>query len=124
MGGGGQNNNCPFRPAHLPPPDFPLAAPPPTHSVPAGSGDTASYSVTVTPSGAVAGTVTLGASGLPSGATASFNPPSITASGSSTMTITSSSSTPTGSFPVSISGTSGGLIHTVSVTFVQNARPL
>jgi beta-lactam-binding protein with PASTA domain/subtilisin family serine protease len=122
--GGRLNINSAIRTCDLPPPDFSLSASPPTQSVTAGSGDTASYSVTVTPSGAVAGTVTLGASGLPSGATASFNPPSITASGSSTMTITSSSSTPTGSFPVSISGTSGGLIHTVSVTFVQNARPL
>src|SRR6202012_208551 len=64
-----------------PPPDFTLAASGP-QSVIAGSG--AAYAATVTPVNGFTGPVTLSVSaGLPTGATATFNPASITTSGSS-----------------------------------------
>src|SRR5439155_1584385 len=66
--------------------------------------------------------VTFSVSGLPSGVTATFNPASVTTSGSSTMTVTSGAATPTGSFLLTITGTSGSLIHAVPVTLVETGR--
>lgn len=100
-------------------PDYSISATPASQSVTQGNGTT--YTVTVTPTGGFTGTVTLSASGLPAGATASFNPTSVTTSGSSTMIVTTASTTPTGSFPLTVTGTSGTLSHTTSVTLVVNA---
>src|SRR5262249_61118856 len=60
------------------------------------------------------------AAGLPSGATASFNPASVTTSGTSTMTVTWSTSTPKGVFPLTVRGTSGSLVRDPAATFVQD----
>src|SRR3989441_759779 len=95
-------------------PNFSMAVTPATQADTAGA--STSYTLNVTPSGGFAGTVALTVSGLPSGVTASFTPPSVTTPGSSTMTVTSSPTTPTGTYPLTITGTSGSLIHTISVT--------
>src|SRR5262249_38026522 len=54
----------------------------------------------------------------PQGATATFNPTSITTSGSSTLSISTLSSTPAGSYPLTITATSGSTTHTATVTLV------
>src|SRR5262249_56979620 len=60
--------------------------------------------------------------GLPrQGATARFNPPSSTGPGSSTMPVSTSTSTPAGSYPLTITATSGSLTHTAAVTLVVTA---
>src|SRR5215472_6490166 len=100
-------------------PDFSVSATPASQSV--TQGNSTSYTVTVTPTGGFTGTVNFSVSGLPANATASFNPTSVTGSGSSTMTVTTASTTPTGSFPLTITGTSGATSHTASVTLVVNA---
>jgi hypothetical protein len=100
----------------VPQPDFSVTATPSSQTVPPGTGT--SYTVTVTPSNGFNGTVTFNVSGLPSGATATFNPSSVTGSGSSTMSVTTSSSTPDGSYPLTITATSGSLTHTTQVTLV------
>jgi subtilisin len=97
------------------PPDFALSASPSSQTM--ARGDTGSYTVTVTPSLGFSGSVSFNASGLPSGATASFSPTS-TGSGSSTMTVTVGSTTPLGSYPLTLTGTSGSLSHSVMVTLV------
>jgi len=97
-------------------PDFSISASPASQTVLQGNSTT--YTVTVTPSGGFSGTVTLSASGLPSGASASFNPPTIIGSGSSTMTVTTSASTPPGTYTLTITGTSGNLTHSTTVTLV------
>jgi hypothetical protein len=60
-------------------------------------GSTATYSITVTPqNGSFSNTITLAASGLPPGATATFSPPSVTpgnSSASSTLTIQTAKTT-------------------------------
>src|SRR5206468_9217894 len=61
-----------------------------------------------------------GVTGLPSGATASFSPASITSSGSTTLTVATSGTTPPGSYPLTIQGTSGPRTRSVSVTLVVN----
>src|SRR2546426_691337 len=59
-------------------------------------------------------------SGLPAGATGTFNPNPATAN-SSTLTVTTAATTTTGSFVLTITGVSGALSRTTSVTLVVNA---
>jgi hypothetical protein len=60
------------------------------------------------------GTVRLRCYGLPSGSYASLNPSAGTSSFVSNLTITTSASTPTGSFRLVITGTSGSLSRSIS----------
>jgi hypothetical protein len=85
------------------------------------AGTNGTYTVNVTPSGGFTGTVNLSVSGQPSGSTAIFTPNSITTSGSSTLTISSSGSTPAGSYPITVNGASGNITHTASTAFVVSA---
>ncbi len=100
-------------------PDFTLTATPASQTVVQGNSTT--YTATVAAVGSFSGTVTFSASGLPSGASASFNPASVSASGSSTMTVTTLSTTPTGTSTITILGTSGSTVHTTTVSLVVNA---
>jgi hypothetical protein len=107
-------------------PDFSVSASPSSRSIPVGSGTT--YTVSVGAVNSFAGTVTLSAGGLPSGATASFSPSTITSSGTSTMTVTTSGSTTANTSTLTVNGTSGSLSHSTTVTlsmmdFVLNATP-
>ena len=95
-------------------PDFSLSASPSSQTVAPGSG--AGYTVTVNPSGGFVGAVGLSASGLPAGASASFSPASTTTS--SSLTVTTTTSVSPGSYPFTITGTSGSLTHTASATLV------
>jgi beta-glucanase (GH16 family) len=99
--------------------DFTIAATPGSQTV--APGGTTSYTVTVTPQNGFTGTVAFSASGLPSGATASFNPTSLTGSGSSTLTVRTSTSTPSGSYTLSVTGTSGNLSHSANVVLSVSA---
>ena len=94
--------------------DFSLSASPSSQLI--LPSESTSYTVSVAAGPAFTGTVNLNVAGLPSGATATFNPPSVTASGTSTMSVTTSLTTPIGSYPLTISGSIGGLTHTTSVT--------
>jgi hypothetical protein len=101
-------------------PDFSLSASPTSRSVNAGSGTT--YTVSITRSGGFTGPVTLSIAGLPTGASGTFssNPAAGT---SSRLSITTSSATPGGTFPLTITGTSSGTpIHTTVVTLTVKAR--
>jgi hypothetical protein len=109
-------NNCVLPPAGPPAPNFSIAATPASQTVTAGAGT--SYTTTVTASGGFTGAVALTISGLPSGATASFNPTSVTGSGSSTLSVNTSTTTPAGTYTLTITGTSGTLVHSTTVTLV------
>jgi subtilisin family serine protease len=65
--------------------------------------------------------VSLAASGLPAGATASFAPATVTSGGSSTLTIATSASTPPGTYPVTVTGTgtSGNRSATYTLTVID-----
>src|SRR5581483_11439247 len=101
--------------------DFTISASPSSNTVIVGSGT--SYTVNVGATNCFLGTVSLGASGLPTGAGATFNPASISGSGSSAMNVTTSSSTPAGTYTITITGTSGNLTHSATVTLVVNSPP-
>ena len=97
--------------------DFSLSVAPASQTVTAGAGT--SYTVTITPTGGFAGSVTLSLSGLPSGATGSFSPNPATSN--STLAVSTDPSTPAGTYPMTITGTAGILTHTASATLVVNA---
>jgi PKD repeat protein len=98
--------------------DFSLSAAPSSQIVLAGG--STSYTATLTAGTGFTGTVNFSVSGLPSGATASFNPASVNTSGSTTLSVSTSATTPAGTYPLTISGTSGPVTHTVNVTLVVN----
>src|SRR5260370_2268294 len=101
-----------------PPPDFTLGAAPNTVTV--NAGNSASCTATVTAVNGFSGGVSLSvSSGLPTGATASFSPASVTGSGSSTLTVATGTAAP-GTYTLTISGTSGSMAHTASVTLMIN----
>ncbi len=101
-----------------PPPtnDFSVSVSPTSGSTAPGGSVTATVA-TATTNGS-AQSVSLSASGLPSGATASFSPATVTSGGSSTLTISTSASTPAGTYPVTVTGTaaSGTKTATYSLT--------
>src|SRR5437879_506392 len=102
-----------------PRPDFTLSASPSSRTVtPGGS---TSYDVTISPTGGFTGSVTLSVSGLPTGVNGSFTPKPATAP--STLAVTTSPSTPTGAYTLTITGVSGSLTHTSTVTLVVNPPP-
>ncbi|PYU00462.1 MAG: hypothetical protein DMG38_08310 [Acidobacteria bacterium] len=100
-------------------PDFTVAATPSSQSVVQGSSTT--YNTTVTAVNNFAGTVNFNVSGLPPGATGSFNPTSVANSGSSTLTVLTASTTSTGTYPLTISGTSGTTTHSTNVSLTVGA---
>ena len=99
--------------------DFSISASPSSVSVTQGQSGGSTISTAVTSGSAQS--VSLSASGLPSGATASFNPSPITAGGSSALTITTGSSTPTGTFTVTVTGTGTSATHTTTVSLTVNS---
>jgi uncharacterized membrane protein len=106
-------------------PDFTVSASPASVSVAQGSSGTSTISTTI--SGGFNSAVSLSASGLPSGVTASFSPSSIAApgNGSSTLTFTASSTATTGTATVTVNANGGGTAHTatISLTITSNATP-
>jgi Zn-dependent metalloprotease len=102
--------------------DFSLAASPASGSVNPGSSVTSTIAATLTNGSAQ--TVSLSASGLPSGATASFSPTSITsAGGSSTLTIATGSSTPAGTYAITVTGTGASSTRTTTYSLTVNGAP-
>jgi hypothetical protein len=67
--------------------------------------------------------VALSLAGLPPGlGAASFSPPVIAGAGSSQLTVTTLPTAPGGTYPLTITGTAGGVTHTIAVTLVVSAR--
>jgi len=93
--------------------DFTVSGTPSASSVAPGAGT--SYSVNVTSTGSFAGSVTFSLTGLPAGATYTFNPASVTGSGSTTLAVTTSVSTPVGNYPLTITANSGTLLHSTQM---------
>ena len=100
-------------------PDFTVAASPTSQTV--IQGNSTSYTVTQTALNNYAATVSYSVSGLPTGATATFTPASLTTSGTTTLAIGTATTTPGGTYTLTISGTDGTLTHTASITLVVSA---
>lgn len=98
-------------------PDISLSAAP--SSTPVTPGASAQYTITVTPLAGFLGSVNLSASGLPAGASASFNPASVNITNNlaktSMLTVTTSPGTPQGNYTLTITGMSGSLMRATQV---------
>ncbi len=111
---------------HGPQLDFLLSATPPTQRVP--QGQPATYSLTVTSLGSFSSNVNLQVTGgLPQGTQASIIPSSVTPSSgqtvSSTLTIPTSTSTPTGTYNLTITGSSSLPLITHSILVTLTIAP-
>ncbi len=104
-----------------PPSDFSISASPDSLSIQQGSSATSTISTAVTLG--IAQTIVLSASGQPSGVTVSFSPSSVTAGGSSTMTVGVDALTTPGDYTVTVTGTSASATHTTSVALTVTAAP-
>jgi len=103
------------------PPSYSLSASPGSLSI--AQGGSGMSTITVNPANGFTGNVSLAASGVPNGVTASFNPASTAAT--STLTFTASASAATGVVTVTITGTTNNLLPqttTISLT-VFSANP-
>ncbi len=95
--------------------DFTVGVSPGSQTVTQGA--SATYTVSVGAVNGFSGAVSLSQSGLPNG---TFSPSSINGSGSSTLTVSTSAIAP-GSYPFTITGTSGATTHSVQATLVVQA---
>jgi uncharacterized membrane protein len=95
---------------------FTISASPASLTVAQGNQGTSQITTTV--SGGFNYPIGLSASGMPTGTTVAFSPQTIPApgAGNSTMTITVGSNTPLGTYPITVTGSGGGLLQTVTVT--------
>ena len=102
-----------------PPSDFTLAVSPSSATVNAGS--STSFTVSTTATG-TAQTISLSASGLPAGVTASFSPASITAGQSSTLTLSAAASAASATATITVTGT-GTTVHSATASLTVNGAP-
>ena len=99
--------------------DFSLSLSP--TSLPLAPGGSGTSTVSTTTTNGSAQLVVLSASGLPVGATASFNPSSVMSGGSSTLTVATSDSTPPGTYSIAVTGTGSATTHSATVTLTVPA---
>jgi len=99
-------------------PDFSLSASPAALTI--AQGNSAPSTITVTPSGGFTGSVDLTISGVPSGASASFDTTPTTSS--SVLTVAAGSAI-AGTYSLTVTGTSGTLTHTATVTLTVTGPP-
>jgi hypothetical protein len=83
-------------------------------------GQNAGYGITVTSLNGFSGSVALSISGLPAGATATFNPATIGGAGTSSLAVSTTAATPAGVYNMIVTGTSGSIVHTVGVQLIVN----
>ncbi len=101
-----------------PVPDFSFSAAPASQTITVGSGT--SYTATASALNGFSGSINVSVSGLPSGATANSCTITVPPTGSCALTVTTSASTPAGTYTLTITGTSGSLSHNVTVKLVVN----
>jgi len=97
-------------------PEFSISATPPSQTV--SSGASTAYTVTLTSMGGFSELVSLSVTDLPADTTGIFDPPSVTPTGTSTLTVSTDVTTPGGTYTLTITGTNGGLTHSTTVELV------
>lgn len=89
-----------------------------SYSASVNQGSSATTTVSVSPQNGFTGSVAMSVSGLPSGVTGTFSPASTTTS--SVLTFAASASAAPGTYPLTITGTSGNITQTLSFQLVVN----
>jgi hypothetical protein len=104
-----------FTVTQLPPDEFSMSASPLTQTVTQGA--SATYTVNTQITSGAAQSVSLSLSGLPAGATGSFNPATVTSGGGSVLTVATATSVAVGTYPLTITGQgAAGPSHSASVS--------
>lgn len=98
--------------------DYSVSASPDSAAVDPGKSTSSTVKTTVTKGRAQ--TVKLSASGLPTGATATFSPTSVSAGSDSALTIATSTSTPAGKYTVTINGDGDSADRSATFTLTVN----
>ena len=98
--------------------DFSISATPTSLSLVQGTSGSIGISTALT--SGTAGTVSLAVSGVPSGASASLNPGSVTAGNSATLNV-SAGSAAAGTYTLTVTGTEGSVTHTSTVQLTVTA---
>ena len=101
-----------------PMPNFAISANPTSVTAMQGTSNTTTISTSLT--SGTAESVALWASGVPTGATATFSPTSVTAGGSSTLTLAAGTAAP-GTYSVTVAGTAASATHSTTVSFTVTA---
>jgi uncharacterized membrane protein len=101
--------------------DFGLTISPSSQTV--DQGQNAGYGVTVSASGGFTALVNLSVSGVPTGATATLSPSSVQGSGLVSLAILPGANTPGGTYTITVTGSSGPLVHTATATLVILVPP-
>ncbi len=101
--------------------DYAISANPSAVSIAQGNQGTSTITTTI--SGGFNSTISLSATGVPNGSTVSFNPNPIAApgNGSSTMTINVGANTAVGTYPITVTGSGGGIQHSTTMTLSVTA---
>ena len=99
--------------------DFSVGVTPASAAVSPGDAATTVLSTTVTNGEAEA--LTLTATGVPAGATVSFDPAGITAGESAAVTVATTAETPTGTYPITLTATSPSVAHSALFTLTVNS---
>lgn len=102
-----------------PPGPFSLTVSPDSQTVIAGGSNT--FILTVSTNSNFSGSVNFFLSGLPPNATAGFNPISLNGNGTSTLTISTTTNTPVGNHPLTITGDGSGATNAAFVSFIVNS---
>jgi len=102
-----------------PPPDFGIAVTPSSNTVAAGG--TASYTVSTSALNGSTQSISLSVSGLPAGVMGSFSATTVTAGGSSTLTLTAASTAAATTATFTVTGTSGTVSHSASASVTVTA---
>jgi hypothetical protein len=92
-------------------PDFTINATPGSQTV--GLNSRSVYTISVSDMNRLSAAVRFTISGLPTGASASFNPGTISGNGSATLSITIGAATALGTYLLTLTGTSGALTHSI-----------
>jgi hypothetical protein len=103
------------------PAEYSLSASPLNQTIAAGA--VAAYSIAVTPMNGFTGTVRFQVSGLPSGATGTFAPNTVTAFGSTALTVSTTGSVQPGTYPLTITGISGTAKYTIAISLSVTPAP-
>lgn len=100
-------------------PDYSISVSP--GAVTMAQAGTAAFSINVAAKNGFSKPVSLTVTGLPPGATSSIAPVSVNGGGTATLTVSTGTSTPVGTYALTVAGTSGSVAHTAQATLTVTA---